>query len=91
MHFLLQLCEPGHILGACAAPRLGLHPTPGLANYSRPDEGRRAESAALCASGTKGFLGSQIRPRHYFGKGGGDLWPAYLIEIDGGKMRGWYG
>ena len=64
---------------------------PGLANYSRPDEGRRAESAALCASGTKGFLGSQIRPRHYFGEGGGDLWPAYLIEIDGAKMRGWYG
>ena len=43
---------------------------PGLANYSRPDEGRRAESAALCASGTKGFLGSQIQPRHYFGREG---------------------
>ena len=27
MHFLVQLCEPGHILGACAAPRPGLHPT----------------------------------------------------------------
>ena len=71
MHFLVQLCEPGHILGACAArPGWWAASHPGLANYSRPDEGRRAESAALCASGTKGFLGSQIQPRHYFGREG---------------------
>ena len=89
MHFLVQLCEqPRHILGACA---VRASQQPGLANYSRPDEGRRAESAALCASGTKGFLGSQIRTRQRFGEGGGDLWPAYLIEIDGAKMSGWFG
>ena len=70
MHFLVQLCEPGHILGLALPVLDGGCIPPGFGELFKAGRSRRAESAALCASGTKGFLGSQIRPRHYFGREG---------------------
>ena len=91
MHFLVQLCEPGHILGL-ALPVLdgGLHPT----RVWRIIQGRakqtRRVSRSLCL-GHEGFPRVANSTAPLFWEGGGDLWRAYLIEIDGAKMRGWFG
>ena len=96
MHFLVQLCEqPGHILGAYAAPRpgwWGVHPTrvwriiQGRTKADARSQPLFVPRARRVSSGRK-FDRATILGR----EGGGDLWPAYLIEIDGTKMRGWYG
>ena len=91
MHFLVQLCEPGHILGLALPVLDGGCIPPGFGELFKAGRRQtRRVSRSLCL-GHEGFPRVANSTAPLFWEGGGDLWRAYLIEIDGAKMRGWFG
>ena len=80
----------GIFWGHALPPVLGCIP-PGFGELFKAGRRQtRRVSRSLCL-GHEGFPRVANSTAPLFWEGGGDLWRAYLIEIDGAKMRGWFG